>query len=114
MPVTTVQKIISVMIMVISRMKASPSGFMATARAGLSAPKMIAAVIPTVTCTHNEEYQRRIFGDGGAAMVGVVMSRLVSSPGGLPSAIAGQPKAAISTSGISISPAPAAFLPATG
>ena len=35
MPVTTVQKIITVMIMVIMRMKPSPSGFMAMARAGL-------------------------------------------------------------------------------
>ncbi len=34
MPVTSVQKITKVMIMVISRMKASPSGFMATAVAG--------------------------------------------------------------------------------
>jgi len=31
MPVTKVQKITKVMIMVIKRMKASPSGFMATA-----------------------------------------------------------------------------------
>jgi len=35
MPVTTVQKIITVMIMVIMRMKASPRGFMAIACAGL-------------------------------------------------------------------------------
>ena len=34
MPVTTVQKMINVMIMVISRMNASPSGFMAIAVAG--------------------------------------------------------------------------------
>jgi len=33
-PVTTVQKMIRVMIIVITRMKASPSGFMAIARAG--------------------------------------------------------------------------------
>jgi hypothetical protein len=35
MPETTVQKITSAMIMVIRRMNASPSGFMATAFAGL-------------------------------------------------------------------------------
>ena len=35
-PVTKVQKMTRVMIMVIKRMKASPSGFMATAVAGLT------------------------------------------------------------------------------
>src|SRR5579864_1259010 len=79
MPVTTVQKIISVMIMVIRRMKASPSGFMATARAGLSAPKMTASAIPAVTCTHKEEYQRRVRAGGGVTAVGGVdMVSLVS------------------------------------
>src|SRR5579864_2049566 len=83
MPVTTVQKIITVMSMVTSRMKASPSGFMATARAGLSAPKMTASTIPTVTCTHKEEYQRRMRAGGRVAgMVGVVMFSLVSYPYG--------------------------------
>ena len=36
MPVTTVQKMTSVMIIEMSRMKASPSGFMAIARDGLT------------------------------------------------------------------------------
>ena len=45
-PVTTVQKMIRVMIIVITRMKASPSGFMATAR-----PSTIARAIATSTCT---------------------------------------------------------------
>jgi len=39
MPVTTVQKMRIVIIMVIRRMKASPRGFMATARAGTEIAK---------------------------------------------------------------------------
>ena len=54
MPVTTVQKIITVMIIVIMRMKASPSGFIAMACAGLTYPKMTANRIPTLTCTQRE------------------------------------------------------------
>ncbi len=49
MPVTTVQKITSVMIMVISRMKPSPRGFMAMAFAGFKYPRTIAMAMPTNT-----------------------------------------------------------------
>jgi hypothetical protein len=43
MPVTTVQKIISVIIIVISRMNPSPSGFIAIAVAGRRYPSTTAA-----------------------------------------------------------------------
>ena len=48
-PDTTVQKIINVTTMVISRMNASPSGFMATAFAGLKCPSSTARVVATRT-----------------------------------------------------------------
>ena len=54
MPVTTVQKIITVMIIVIRRIKASPRGFIEMARVGLTYPKITAITIPTLTCTHND------------------------------------------------------------
>jgi len=54
MPVTTVQKMRMVMIMVIMRMKASPSGFIAMARAGLKYPRTKAATMAINTCTHRE------------------------------------------------------------
>jgi hypothetical protein len=41
-PETTVQKMIGVTTMVMRRMNASPSGFMATARAGLRYPNAMA------------------------------------------------------------------------
>jgi hypothetical protein len=49
-----VQKIITVMIMVIMRIKPSPKGFMAMARVGLMYPKMTAMTIATLTCTQRE------------------------------------------------------------
>ena len=54
MPVTTVQKIKSVMIIVTMRMKASPSGLMATACVGLRYPNRTAIAMPTVTCTQSD------------------------------------------------------------
>jgi len=51
MPVTTVQKMTRVMIIVISRMKASPSGFMAIAVAGRKQPSAMAAATANRTCT---------------------------------------------------------------
>ncbi len=54
MPVTTVQKISTVMIMEIIRMKASPSGFMATARAGAKYPSATARTMAMRTCTHSD------------------------------------------------------------
>ena len=48
-PVTKVQKMTKVMIMVIKRIKASPSGFMATAQAGLTCPRMMAMATPSST-----------------------------------------------------------------
>jgi len=60
------------MIIVIRRMKASPKGFMATARTGLMTPKMIATAIPAVTCSQSDEYQRRVRGGGEVTSVAVV------------------------------------------
>src|SRR5579859_8248265 len=81
MPVTTVQKIITVMIIVIRRMKASPKGFMATACVGLTAPKLIAATMPKLTWTQRDEYQRRVRGaddSDGNVGTGVVIFRSCS------------------------------------
>ena len=40
--------------MVIMRMKASPRGFMAMARAGLKYPSTMASTIAMSTCTHSD------------------------------------------------------------
>src|SRR5581483_5011819 len=57
-PVTTVQKIMTVMIMVIRRMSPSPNGFMATAVAGRKKPSKIASAIAALTCSQRDEWKR--------------------------------------------------------
>jgi hypothetical protein len=55
MPDTTVQKMIRVMIIEISRMKASPRGFIAMAVAGRKYPRATAIVMANTTCTQSVE-----------------------------------------------------------
>ena len=49
MPATTVEKITGAMIILISLMKPSPSGFMAAPRSGRRAPSNTPAAMPTST-----------------------------------------------------------------
>jgi hypothetical protein len=49
MPVTKVQKITRVIIMLIKRINASPRGFMDAAKAGLTYPRIMASTTATTT-----------------------------------------------------------------
>ena len=50
MPVTTVQKMIGAMIILMSLMNASPSGFIASPLAGQKCPRMTPQTIANSTC----------------------------------------------------------------
>ncbi|MNK92574.1 hypothetical protein D3C87_1127020 [compost metagenome] len=52
MPVTTVQKMIGPMIILISLMKASPSGFISTPVSGQTWPSRMPTAIANSTCTY--------------------------------------------------------------